>query len=475
MIIYENELKKGELPINKIVCGHVLDVLKKLPDNSIDCIVTSPPYWGMRFYGEQANTVWGGDENCEHEWEFEKSVLDNRFSETGIQRPKRNKMVGVVKQGFCKKCGAWHGQLGLEPSLDMYIEHMLEITAELKRVLKPTGTLWWNHGDCYSGNMGKRSGWSYVSNLGNKKDGTAINFKPKYDFPQKCLCLQNYILALRMIQEQGWILRNVIIWRKPNALPESVKDRFSKKYEPIFFFTKSKKYWFDLYAVLEPYTNEINRWGGDILKAKGESIWDKATGQNTYRDRNLRPNPLGKNPGDVWDIPTQPFSAKELGFEDVDHFATFPPRLVERIIKCGCPQWVCSRCGKPYIPKYDIYEVDVDLQPYGANKNGKYYGQAIKDYESALAQDPSDVKRRILDSLKKARKFRGYEKICDCGSEKQLGIVLDPFMGSGTTGMVARMLGRNFIGIEINPDYCKIAEARIKPYLAQKKLWEVMP
>lgn len=422
----------------------------------------------MRFYGEQANTIWGGDPNCEHEWEFEKSVLDHRFSETGIQRPKRNKMVGVVKQGFCKKCGAWHGQLGLEPSLDMYIEHMLEITAELKRVLKPTGTLWWNHGDCYSGNMGKRSGWSYVSNLGNKKDGTAINFKPKYDFPQKCLCLQNYILALRMIQEQGWILRNVIIWRKPNALPESVKDRFSKKYEPIFFFTKSKKYWFDLYAVLEPYTNEINRWGGDILKAKGESIWDKATGQNTYRDRNLRPNPLGKNPGDVWDIPTQPFSAKELGFEDVDHFATFPPRLVERIIKCGCPQWVCSKCGF-------IRERIVEGRK--------------PDAFNIRVRDVKEGRLKHLDRIAKEHEISNYDEYnygglgkitigwtsCNCNAEWQPGIVLDPFMGSGTTGMVARMLGRNFIGIEINPDYCKIAEARIKPYLAQKKLWEVIP
>ncbi|MCD6590887.1 MAG: hypothetical protein J7K72_02855 [Candidatus Aenigmarchaeota archaeon] len=750
MIIYESELKKGELPINKIVQGDVLRVLKKFPDNSVDCIITSPPYWGLRFYGEQANTIWGGDPNCEHEWEFEEVSQSGGQGENSEKQLTNKGSYFTAKQGFCKKCGAWYGQLGLEPTLDMFIEHLLEITAELKRVLKPSGCMFWNHGDCYSGNMGKRSGWSYVSNLGNKKDGTAINFKPKYDFPQKCLCLQNYILALRMIQEQGWILRNIIIWHKclsgntpifaksngkylrttirelyrlfnekneiylpsingkwvkivnfsyegkkevyrirlrngfwitatkehrfmlkdgsfkcveelkkgdilrhdtikieekhekltydlgwviglfiaegnydrdgeirfslskdeidfyerlknilepygatirkhiygsvmcvvvnskfirglieefvsgkgskgkhlsrsvfntnkeflkgivdgwldgdghydkkndryrfaigynreliedmrvvcnilgyrfksklrwykyqkgktlcyvieirkrssnhfnnkddnkiikiekldakqdvydievsdnhlfllpdgtishnSNHMPESVKDRFTKSYEPVFFFVKSKKYWFDLDAVREPYTEVINRWGGEILKTKGNSLWDIGTGQNLYRDRNLRPNPLGKNPGDVWEIPTQPFSARQLGFEDVDHFAVFPEKLVERMILCGCPRWVCEKCGF--------------------------------------------IRERVIKTEYEKKINIGWTS-CSCGAGWKPGIVLDPFIGSGTTGVVARKLGRNFIGIEINPDYCKIAEARIKPYMEQKKLFEV--
>jgi len=234
VIIKVEDLKDGELPVNKIICGHVLEALRKLPSNSVDCIITSPPYWGLRYYGKQANTVWGGDPNCEHDFELDK-----------------------LNQGFCKKCGAWYGQLGLEPTLDMYIEHMLEITAELKRVLKPTGVFFLNHGD---------------------------------NWENKNLMMQNFRLAMRMVDEQGWILRNIIIWHKPNHMPESVKDRFTKSYEPVFFFVKSKRYWFDLDAVREPHKESTkerakyptNKFGGNPDNpfaglSKGASRWKTPT------------------------------------------------------------------------------------------------------------------------------------------------------------------------------------------------------
>ena len=133
-----------------------------------------------------------------------------------------------------------------------------------------------------------------------------------------------------MIDEQGWILRNTIVWHKPNAMPSSVKDRFANSYEPVFMLVKNKKYWFDLDAVRKPYTEPMNRWGGDNLVAKGKSTWDKGTGQETYRDRNMRPNDNGKNPGDVFEINTQPFPEA--------HFAVFPEKLCEKPIKAGCPE-----------------------------------------------------------------------------------------------------------------------------------------
>jgi len=317
LIVKLEDLKDGELPVNKIICGNVLDALKKLPSNSIDCIITSPPYWGLRFYGEQANTIWGGDPNCEHEWEFEeiKGQTGGKTEFVNRKGKENFKEVPNTYSAFCKKCGAWYGQLGLEPTLDMYIEHMLEITAELKRVLKPTGVFFLNHGD---------------------------------NWENKNLMMQNFRLAMRMVDEQGWILRNIIIWHKPNHMPESVKDRFTKSYEPVFMFVKNKKYWFDLDAVREPHKTplealnkrieyDVERKGGKLQKAGIQ------TGCWSTNPREI--NPLGRNPGDVWEIPTQPFSAKELGFEDVDHFAVFPPKLVERMIKCGCPQWVCKKCG----------------------------------------------------------------------------------------------------------------------------------
>jgi len=376
--------------------GHVLNCLKKIPSNSIDCIVTSPPYWGLRKYPDSANVIWDGDPNCQHKWEEQVS-------------------------NFCKKCGAWYGQLGLEPTLDLYIEHLLQITKELKRVLKPSGVMFWNHGDSYSGPMGKRAGWSCVSNLGTKKDGTAIYFKPEYKLPRKCLNMQNYRLALRMIEEQGWILRNIIIWYKPNHLPESVKDRFTKSYEPIFMFVKKEKYYFDLDSVREPYKEDINKilkkWGApedlnriDEWHSKEVPLGQKPTeikknvilsylkrlskypewnevknDKNSeleiggigrfwawQKEKGRAANPLGKNPGDLWVIPTQPFPEA--------HFATFPEELVRRCIRAGCP------------------------------KNG---------------------------------------------------VVLDPFAGSGTTLKVAIEERRNAIGIEIVPEYVEMIKRRI--------------
>jgi DNA modification methylase len=151
----------------KIIQGHVLEALKQIPDNSVDCIVTSPPYWGLRKYPDSANVQWSD---------------------------------------------GWYGQLGLEPTLEMYIEHLLQITKELKRVLKPSGVMFWNHGDCYGGNMGFTSSTRSDApcNRGRWQPDAPIKRK----LPSKTMALQNFRLALRMVDEQGWILRNVIIWHK---------------------------------------------------------------------------------------------------------------------------------------------------------------------------------------------------------------------------------------------------------------------
>ena len=192
---------------NTIICGDALEELKKFPDNSIDTIITSPPYWGLRDYGIE-------------------------------------------------------GQLGLEPTLDLYLEHLLETTAELKRVLKPTGVMFWNHGDCYGGsfqNYGNRTGGQRRKNTRsfNREGNPKERISPTAYYTAKCLALQNYRLILKMIDNQGWILRNTIIWHKPNHMPSSVKDRFANSYEPIFMLVKNKKYWFDLDAVRLPHKGEF--------------------------------------------------------------------------------------------------------------------------------------------------------------------------------------------------------------------------
>jgi len=126
----------------KLIQGNVLEALKQIPDNSIDCIITSPPYWGLRKYPDDANIIWDGDPNCQHEWEtYERKGQSGgtKSEKVHIKGLENFQIVPNTQQAFCKKCGAWFGQLGLEPTLELYIQHLLQITAELKRVLKPTG------------------------------------------------------------------------------------------------------------------------------------------------------------------------------------------------------------------------------------------------------------------------------------------------------------------------------------------------
>jgi len=353
------------LETNIIYNENCLTGLKKLPNDSIDTIITSPPYWGLRDYGEETKAQW----------------IDG-----------------------------WYGQLGSESTLDLYIEHMLQIMAELKRVLKKTGVIFWNHGDSY----GSHRDWTYSDiSLKQKlgKGGKQQGIKGM----EKCLMLQNYRLIFRMIDEKGLILRNIIIWNKRNHMPSSVKDRLTNAYEPIFMLVKNKKYYFNLDAVRIPHKEvskeRILRAVGNKHKYIGHPEYSGGGGINRprpnrrtkipsntaesfgspraryHREQNMAISqyqyngsdylvvglhPLGKNPGDVWEISTQPFSDA--------HFATFPEKLIEPLIKAGCPE---------------------------------------------------------------------------------NGIILDPFMGAGTTAVVARKLNRNFIGFELNPDYIKIANKRL--------------
>ena len=388
---------------NTIIHGNALETLRNIPDESVNCVVTSPPYWGLRFYGEETKTIWDGNPDCEHEWGEEIITARHKKGETNPGKEKwykDNDAITPIAGNFCLKCGAWYGQLGLEPALDMFINHLLQITVELKRVLKKTGTLWWNMGDNYKSSGGPSRHWGYSDP--KYPNGRDINYIEPSSLPQgniqpKSLCLQNFRLAQRMIDEQGWILRNILIWHKLNSTPQSVKDRFTVDFEPVFFFVKSKKYYFK--QQFEPYTAPLNRWGGEQLKANGESIWDDGTGQSMYRNRNMRPNENGRNKRCVWSINTQPFKGA--------HFAVFPEKLVEPMIKAGCPKRI--------------------------------------DY--------------------------GYNA-CNCNVGFKPGIVLDPFMGAGTVAVVAKKLGRDYVGIELNPEYIKIAEKRIAGTLVNETLFD---
>jgi len=325
---------------NEIVYGDALEILKKAPSGFVDMAMTSPPYWGLRNYGEETCKIWDGGLECKHEWV--ESDVNYSQPHHGIGS-KIMKIPCVTKEtlnkpnpksAFCHKCGAWYGQLGLEPLPDMYVKHLLQIFRELKRILKPTGSFYLNMGDTYAGS---RCG-SHDYRTDKCKNFTGREqYENKYDkpapqatasIPRKSLCMIPERVALAMVSD-GWILRNKIIWYKPNPMPASVKDRLNGTWEYLFHFVKRQKYYYNLDAIREPYTKPMNRWGGEKLKATGQSTWDEGTGQGTYRNRNMRPNPNGKNPGDVFKITTK--ACPEA------HFAVYPEELCIKPIKSSCP------------------------------------------------------------------------------------------------------------------------------------------
>lgn len=322
--------KEIEKYINTIIEGDALKVLKKLPDESIDCVITSPPYWQLRDYG---------------------------FKE----------------------------QWGLEKTYMQYLENMFLLMDEIYRVLRDDGTVWVNLGDSFfgSGNGSGKSPFDDAQTLIKVKVGKIVpmvaNNNRENNLSPKCLTMIPHRFGVGCI-ERGWLVRNDIIWAKPNSLPESVRDRFSKKHEHILFLTKSPDYHFDLDAVREPYKDSsfervqygMTAYGGDAKNSKGPFGKGKKGGGKLTK---VKLNPKGKNPGDVtdfWVISTKRGSAK--------HYATFNGELITKPILAGCPEG---------------------------------------------------------------------------------GIILDPFCGTGTTGVRAIELGRNFIGIDAKKSYCNIARKNI--------------
>jgi DNA modification methylase len=350
----------------QIINGNALDELKKLPDGSVDCVITSPPYYGLRSY-KGAETIWGGNPDCKHEWSIN---ISERVDYTGFERNRSglNKMAEKIdghkryattdilpidkNSVYCSKCGAWKGQLGLEPTYQMYLGHLLMVTEELKRVLKASGTVFWNMGDSYAGKMGKRQGWNDNKIAYTKEEalenGTSFYLSADYgNIQDKSLMMIPERFAIGMI-DQGWILRNKIIWRKPNGMPSSVRDRYGNKWEYIFFFVKSRKYFFDLDAVRRPLkessikrisqnvqlqfnTGKVHDFPDDNMNMKNILIHMKQKYEGDRPRSNIKHdlavnrkgsyddplhikayNPAGANPGDVIDVPL-----------DVDDFWTY--------------------------------------------------------------------------------------------------------------------------------------------------------
>src|SRR3990167_1356453 len=363
------------LELNKIHNMDCLEGLKQLDDNSIDCVMTSPPYWSLRDYGSSVETIWDSladsvGTKCEHKWtdEIPYAKRDDRTPE---EKRSQGATVGnnINSENFakgnsgtfCIKCSAWKGQLGLEPTFDLYIKHLIQIFDEIKRVLKKEGTCWVNIGDTYAsgGGASRHKGYNdpkYPN--GRTGEFEEPNTNPQKGATEKSLCQIPSRFAIEMTN-RGWILRNKIIWNKPNCMPSSAEDRFTVDFEEIFFFVKSKKYYFEqqLEKAIWAEKDYRSKIEGGVLSGGKTATGEYATKRVAYSKKvkdsveffgegsgnpgnglygstlgEITPNmEMGlKNKRTVWRINTKGYSEA--------HFATYPEALVEPMIKAGCPK-----------------------------------------------------------------------------------------------------------------------------------------
>ena len=432
--------------------GHVLTLLQTMPAESVHCVVTSPPYWGLRSYKTEPQ-VWGGEQH-EHEfgeagWSKERRYRNN--ADGGLHEGRATDKLQAITLGtqsgqFCP-CGAWRGELGLEPTPELYVQHIVEVFKEVRRVMRSDSTAWINLGDSYAsqpaGNFGS----------GTKPgDGGAYRApKPKMQYGSlkpKDLCGMPWRVAFAL-QADGWWLRSDIIWHKPNPMPESVTDRPTKAHEYLFLLVKAQHYYFDQEAVREPNSKgAIDRFGKNN-QISVNNKYEGMDGESLAAMRASEWRNTGRNLRTVWTIPTQPFPDA--------HFATYPEKLVEPCIRAGTSErGCCVSCGapweriieKPTPPKEVMTRTRKPQDGFvgGFQKDGEWVGTGQK-LQNWLNEHPT--------------KTVGWHPTCSCQADTIPATVLDPFAGSGTTGVVALKLGRAFIGIELQPSYVTMAKQRI--------------
>ena len=365
--------------------GDVLDRLREMPDESVQCCVTSPPYWGLRDYGVE-------------------------------------------------------GQIGLEASPDEHVQKLVEVFREVRRVLRSDGVLFCNYGDAYAANRSYQVPDNKHCDVGNSR-GMSV---PSGLKPKDLIGLP-WMLAFAL-RADGWWLRSDIVWHKPNPMPESVTDRPTKAHEYVFLLSKSARYFYDAEAIREATTgNAHSRRKDNGTTAKQDAT--ARSGAHNEAGKGMAGNiPLAnRNARTVWTINPQPTPEA--------HFATFPEALAERCILAGTSaHGACSKCGAPWERVVDAHPATFRPTPYDSGR-------------------PDGMTLRGTQFVGGSRSTVGWSPTCDCrgggGTHGQPYaarpcLVLDPFAGSGTTLLVAERLGRDSLGIELNPEYVAIAERRIR-------------
>ena len=416
-----------------------------LPDASVHMCVTSPPYWGLRDYG--LGQWEGGDAECGHTRELDHQV-SLRTSTINYARS-----TGHTEEpwpgGVCDLCGAVQqtAGIGLEPTLGEWVQNIVAVMREVRRVLRDDGTLWLNLGDAYS-----REGGALRGNNGEGLDGKARNGAKSmkgtnYKVPElgaKNLMGQPWRVAFAL-QDDGWILRSAIVWHKPNPMPESTKDRPTSAYEMVFLLAKQARYFYDAEAGRIPYSESSVKDKRD--NGNGHRRERDFTGAVDNGGTNLGGNRhSGANARNVWQIPTQ-------GRPDA-HFATFPDELPRRCILAGTSErGVCGECGAPWVRQVAT----------SYKKNRPSAGNDPRSWSEDKQAEGSMGGHRGWqgNNLLKDTETTGWQPTCDHGADTIPATVLDPFVGSGTTCAVAQQLGRRGVGLDLNAEYLGIAAKRI--------------
>ena len=405
--------------MQRIICGDALEELRKLPDESVHCCVTSPPYWGLRDYGTAS---WeGGDGECDHvETQSLKRDSSGGFPPAGegtrgTQSATRSSTI--LYRDVCAKCGARRidKQLGLESTPGEYLERMTAVFREVRRVLRADGTCWVNMGDGYQ---------------------------------EKQLVGMPWRLAFAL-QADGWYLRGDIIWHKPNPMPESITDRPTKAHEYVFLLTKAARYFYDADAIREADSGQAHdrhvftgapslEPSGGLKNPHGSGLWQTADA-----------NGNGRNARDVWTIATQAFSDA--------HFAVFPEKLAEKCIRAGTSEkGACPECGAPWVRV--VERGDLQYQQ-------KYeYRQKTRKRDTRETKDKgwSDEEGFAYNAFY-PRTTTGWKPTCECNAGDPVPCtVLDPFGGACTTALVATKLNRGYVMIELNPEYVDMARRRLR-------------
>ena len=427
---------KIEDVVNTVICGNSLTKLKTLPDESVQMCVTSPPYWGLRDYG---TADWkGGSEECDHK----RRELRNDAVKLDITTMLATK--GFQYTGKCPKCGAVRidDQLGLEKTPDEYISNMADLFDEVKRVLKQDGVLFLNIGDSYASHKDSKSIKQTISSDDRHvmEKGKSVTRDTKMlksvGLKDKDLVGIPWMLAFEL-RKRGWYLRQDIIWNKPNPMPESVKDRCTKSHEYIFLLSKSEKYFFDYMALMEV-----------------------ATGYDGRKSNVMHPSTKYKDS-------TQTFNTKKS------------PRwwTIKNLQDNGQPNHTLHKNRAEGLPEYNTKYANTKMGGGGSGFIGRAYldkeGRALTEIIDGI---PMRRKRSVWTINTKPYKGAHFacfpEELaenCIVAGSKEGDIVLDPFMGSGTTAQISLELNRKYIGIDLNPEYIDLSDKRIKPVVMKKK------